>query len=192
MQTSGWDFAGLRTTPLDSGGLGLWGELLNNTGQPQIINTVSGTFYNDQGQVIASPESTSGVWPVDLTQPGERIPFKLTITNIQAAAHFELSVAATPGTATTRHDFQFTGLVESIQAGDYCLTGTLQNPDDELQNSLIIGLVLYDDQNKIVNFSSYNELYFAGVTGEQMLDFEICVPPPNQNVARYELRAWGQ
>ena len=79
-----------------------------------------------------------------------------------------------------------------MQADQYCLTGVLQNPGDELQSYLIIGLVLYDDQDNVINFTNFNELYFAGVTGEQILDFEICVPPPNQNVARYQLRAWGQ
>jgi len=46
---------------------------------------------------------------------------------------------------------------------------------------------LYDGQGNVVNFGDYGEF---GVDDDEV-DFEICINPPNQEVARYELRAWG-
>jgi hypothetical protein len=66
--------------------------------------------------------------------------------------------------------------------------GALQGPAETLQSYLVIVVVLYDAQNNIINFGDYYEPYLES---GRTLDFEICVGPPNQGVARYELRAWG-
>lgn len=190
MVQNGWKFTALRQTP-QANGLLLVGEVINHTGQPQTIKRLAGIFYNDRGQIIAGPDNVSDARPVDLVPPEGRLPFRLTVPGISSAANFELSVTAEPGRQAVRRDFQFVGLEPSIQAGDYCVTGQLQNPGSPLQNYLVIGLMLYDNQDNVINFSNYNELYFAGVSGNQLLDFEVCVPPPNQNVTRHEVRAWG-
>ena len=52
--------------------------------------------------------------------------------------------------------------------------------------------VAYDGQDNVVNFNDDFELDLQGVVGDQTLDFELCIDPPNQDVARHELRAWGE
>ena len=43
------------------------------------------------------------------------------------------------------------------EEGIYCVGGTLRNPGGELQVYLVVVVVLYDNQDRIVNFGDYNE-----------------------------------
>ena len=188
---SGWGFVGV-TPQTGAATLQLVGEFINQTGQPQQVNRLTGTFFDAQQQAIAGPDNTRDDRPVSLIAPGEQQPFRLTVPGLAAAADFALTVSAQPTTETTRRDFTFSGLESSIQAGDYCLTGVLQNPGDPLQQFLVIALLLYDDQGNLLNFSSFTEPYFSTVTGQLPLDFEICAAPLGQTVSRHELKAWGR
>jgi hypothetical protein len=60
-----------------------------------------------------------------------------------------------------------------------------------LQDYLVIVAILYDDQGNVINFNAHYQLSFSGLSGNETMDFENCVAPLDQSVARYELRAWG-
>jgi hypothetical protein len=112
----------------------------------------------------------------------------LVVDGIREAANYKLSIQAAPIDESPRQDLQFLNLTERSDQDMYCVQGTLQGPAVNLESYLVIVAVLYDGQNSVINFGDYYEPYLdAG----QNLDFEICVGPPNQGVARYELRAWG-
>ncbi|RMF04187.1 MAG: hypothetical protein D6768_03860, partial [Chloroflexi bacterium] len=153
---SGWQFSAVRQTAWPAGLL-LTGQLQNNTGGPQIIQRVVATFFDAQGQQIAGPDTVQHSVPLEIVPPGGSLPFKVTAPGIQTAEDFELAVEAAPGNLVPRQDFQFIGLEQSIQAGDYCLTGQMKNPGGALQNKLLITLLLYDEQEKLINFSTHNE-----------------------------------
>jgi hypothetical protein len=191
VSSPGWSLAGVRiNTDQFEEGLLLYGDLINSTEAPQALISITGTFYDDQGQVIADSESVLDYWPlVDALPAGGRMPFELTVDGIRDASNFTLSVEAEPSSESPRQDFQFSDLSQWTEEDLYCVEGVLQSPGDSLQNYLVIVVVLYDQQGNVINFGDYYEPYLAG---DQALDFDICVGPPNQEVAQYELRAWGQ
>jgi len=187
-----WSFAGVRVyNDQYEDSLLLYGELINNTQTPQALAFVTGIFYDEQGQVIADEESTYDYWPpVETIPAGGRLPFELTVDGIHQAANFSLSVEAEESNQTPRQDFVFSNLDARTEEEAYCVSGILQNPGPELSDYLVIMLILYDNQEQVINFGDYYDLFPEGAISE--LDFEICVDPPNQGVARYDLRAWGQ
>lgn len=190
--TSGWSFVGVRIyTDQYDDSLLLYGDLINNAGASQELWYLTGTFYDAQGQVIADEGSAYGYWPVEVIPPGGHVPFELIVEGIQSAAGFDLSVEAQPSSATPRQDFEFSDLYQLDEGYGYCIGGTLRNPGSKLQDYLTVVAVLYDGQDKVISFGEY----YADpeyVVGDQTEEFEVCVDPHDQDVARYELRAWGQ
>jgi hypothetical protein len=57
---------------------------------------------------------------------------------------------------------------------------------------LVIAAVLYNAQDKVINFGSYENYSSEAMAGNATQDFEVCADPLDQEVARYEVRAWGQ
>lgn len=103
-----------------------------------------------------------------------------------------MNVAYQPSRAIRRRDFEFSDLDSTNEEGDYCVGGRLRNPGNQLPSYLVMVSVLYDDQGDIINFDSCEAPAPEEVVGDAMFDFEVCVDTLTQNVARYELRAWGQ
>jgi hypothetical protein len=188
---TGWSFTGVRVYGQEDGLL-LYGELTNGTGAPQELEDVSGAFYDAQGQLIADKNSTFDYRPINIVPPGGAIPFELTVLVGQGTADYDLSVEAQPSGENARQDFEFKDVEQRSEDGNYCLQGKLRNSGDELHDYLVIAAILYDAQGNVVNFDYYEEYDPAGVKGDNPSSFDICVPPPNQDVANYELRAWGQ
>ncbi len=191
---TGWSFANVRVDRDHyDDGLLLFGNLVNDTGAAQEIRNVSGTFYDDQGQVIAGIDSTYAFWAGYVVPAGGgMLPFELFVDGIDQAASFDLGLRADPGREAPHQEFEFSELEQRDEEGDYCLTGTVQNLGRELGEYLVIALVLYDDEDKVINFGDYEEPDPGAVQGDQTLPFDICVSPPNQEVDRYELVAWGR
>jgi hypothetical protein len=190
---SAWSFAGLRLHPNpEDGNLLVFGDLINTTGFPQELQAIRGTFYDAQGQVIAGEDSVTAYWPVDEVPVDGHMPFELTVESIQSAATFDLRVEAQIINEAPRHDFEFPTAIQSDEGEGYCLTGTARNPGAPLQSSLTIVAVLFDSQEKVINFDSDEKTNIAGFEGGAGLSFRICIAPPNEDVARYELRAWGR
>jgi hypothetical protein len=184
----GWSFVNVQR--FDSGVV--YGEAVNDSGSSQQISHVTGTFYDSQGQVVAGTGDISDYWPIYIVPPGAVVPFKLSISGAPGVADLDLSVISQPSSDTPRQDFAFSDADASQGGGGYCVTGSLQNPGGSLQDYLTIVAVLYNAQGNVINFESYDEFFPEDVVGDQTLDFEVCVDPLNQEVARYELRAWGE
>ncbi len=192
-QTSGWSFAGVQayTGPYGDSLL-VHGDILNNTDIAQQLEHISGTLYDSGGQPIAAEDRMLDLWPIDVVLPGERVPFGLIVEGVQSSARLDLRVEAEPSSQTRRQDFEFTDLKQwTNQAGEYCVGGRIRNPGERLDHHLAILAVLYDTQDKIVNFGDEVEP-LPNIVGDQTLIFEICVQTLNQDVARYDLRAWGE
>jgi hypothetical protein len=107
-------------------------------------------------------------------------------------ASFELKIMAQASGQKPRQDFEFADLEASGDARDYCVAGRLQNQGRGLEKLLVIVAVLYDAAGNVINFDSYREPSPQAVLGEGALDFEVCVDPLGQEVADYDVRAWGQ
>jgi hypothetical protein len=168
------------------------GDIINNTDAAQQLEHISGTLYDAGGQLIADDESIADFWPIDVVPPGQRAAFRLIVEGVQSAAQFSLSVEAEPSGRPTRQDFEFLSPESWREEAEYCVAGRLRNPGGALQRNLLIVLVLYDDQDRVVNFGDYYESSPESLAGGQTLDFEVCADEFNQDIARYELRAWGE
>lgn len=169
----------------------VFGEAVNNTGQTQDIETITGQFYNAQGQLIAGEDDVEAAFPVSVVAPGWRVPFDLYVDNAQSADRFELSVVATPSPTILRSDFATSGLSAAMENTNYCVRGTLQNPGPRPQSSVTLVAVIYDAQNRVINYG-YSLRPASAVPENSSTEVKVCVPEPNANVASQTLTAWGR
>ncbi len=191
--TGGWSFVGVKSMyDPDWESLFLRGEAVNDTGSSQRISNIIGTFYDAGGQVVADRYDTDSYWPADVVPAGGLVPFEVEIYDVREVADFDLEVIAQATGERVREDFDVTNLEASDQSGEYCVTGELRNPGGGLRDYLVIAAVLYDDQDNVINFDSYDVWYPQEVTGDQGEDFEVCADPLDQEVADYVVRAWGR
>jgi len=191
--TEGWSFVNVQSLSYaGQGGVFVYGEAVNNTGASQQISYLTGTFYDAGGQEIAGPDDSSDYWPIYIVPPEGRVPFELSLYGVSGVADFDLQIVTQPSNQTLRQDFQFSDLDASSVYGSYCVEGELRNPGAALRDYLTIAAILYDAQGQVVSFDSYDEFFPEDVVGDQTLDVQVCVDPLGQQVARYELRAWGQ
>lgn len=188
---SGWTFAGVRSAT-GQDGLTVYGELVNDTASSQQISQVAGTFYDAQGQVVASPDEGYDFWPVEVVPPGGRMPFELDVYGLQDAADFDLAVISQPTGATPRQNFEFLGVTTSGSSGSYCVTGKLRNPGGKLSHYLVVSAALYNGEGKVINFDSLEVPTPGLLVGDKALSFNMCIETLGQTVADYEVQAWGQ
>jgi hypothetical protein len=192
-RTSGWSFASVRVNEGSGNGLLLYGEVINDTGSTQELHFISGTFYNDQGQIIANQNNTSDFAPVYQISSGVRVPFELAVNNIGSAARFDLWARSESSNGAPRRDnFEFLDVIARNENNLYCLTGSLANRGNTLNNYVDIVAILYDDRDSVISFDDSYQADVGGILGDTTLPFEICVNSGGGNVARYDLRAWGQ
>ena len=191
--TSGWSFVNMRMiSDTGSGGVIIYGDMLNNTGSSQQLSYVTGTFYDNQGRSFAGTNYTYDYWPVEVVPPGSKVPFELSVFNVPNVANYTLSVISQPTGQTPRQNFDFSDLSNYDDAGYYCVTGKARNSGGALADYLVVAAVLFNAQNQVINFDSYEEPDPDQVSGSQAAEFEICIDPYEQSIARYEVRAWGQ
>lgn len=136
-------------------------------------------------------EKTIDQWPVRVLPQGGQVPFGVVVPNVQGVADFNFEVQAEPGGDIPREDFEFVDVDPSAEGEEYCLNGRLRNPGDQLQAYLMVTAVLYDGQDQVIN---YNNAFKSGpkqIVGDETLEVALCVKSRQQEVARYELRAWG-
>lgn len=187
---AGWVFSGVQLSPNQGQDkLLVHGYLTNNTDTPQELALISGTFYDAQGQVLADGNTTD--WAIGAVSAGGRIPFKLIVPGLSSADNVDLQVKANPSNGAPREEFEFLDVNQLTEDGNYCVAGRLRNPGDSLQWYLVIVAVLSDSQDNVLDFGKYFEYYPTDLVGDQVRDFKVCVSPPDQEVADYELRAWG-
>ncbi len=191
--TAGWSFANVQAiADQDQEMVIVYGDMVNNTGSSQELSRVTGTFYDDQGQVIAGPDATDDRWPVQVVPPEGRMPFEVTVYEIQSVADFDLEVVSQPTGDTPRQDFEFFNLDTSSRTGAYCVVGRLRNPGGRLSHYLVIGAALYNNEDKVINFDSVEVPNPGLVVGDSTLGFSTCIETHNRDVVNYTLEAWGQ
>jgi hypothetical protein len=192
--TDDWSFVNESSNNAGQAGALVYGEAANNSGSAQQIVRLDATFYDSQGQVIAGTGDSTDYWPLYVVPAGARVPFKLLKYGVAGFASFDLNVVAQPTGLSPRQDFQFSDLDSYTYpwGNSYCVAGTLRNPGGQLQNSLTVVAILYNAQGQVIGFDSYDEFFPEDVVGDDTLDFEVCVDSPDQEVARYEVRAWGR
>lgn len=187
----GWVFSGVQAFPAEKlQGFMFFGELLNNTGSPQQLSNINATFFDVQGQAI-SYERAINQWPVREVSPGGRVPFGVIVPNIQGVTDYDFQVQSEPGGRIPREDFEFLEVNQTTEEEDYCVTGRLRNPGDQLKTYLMIAAILYDGEDRVINYNNAFQVSPTNVVGDQTTDIDICVDPRQHEVARYELRAWG-
>ncbi|MCB9078448.1 MAG: SH3 domain-containing protein [Anaerolineaceae bacterium] len=188
---AGWAFAGVRLYP-DDDNLLLYGSAINNTGSLQTIESITGAFYDKNGQTISDEEEVYTYWPVNDIPPGSSVPFELVAENLDDdVVDFKLSAEAEPGHEAPREDFQFADVKQWTEGDVYCVSGAVQDAGD-LNDYLIVAVILYDAQDNMVKFSDSGVFDAGDGIGEKNSPFEICIDPPNQDVTRYEVEAWGR
>lgn len=188
-----WSFAGVELYHDEfEAGLALYGDVINETGATQELSVIRATFYDGQGQVIGDAGSAVDYWPIDVIPAGARLPFGVLAPEVENTANFELKVEAQPGAQSPHQNFQVLGLAQQQAEFGYCLTGQVQNMGDPLQEYLIVMAVLYDSQNHVVKFGEYYAPDPTAVLGDQLEPFEICIDSVSREVARHEVRVWGE
>jgi hypothetical protein len=149
-------------------------------------------FYNSQGQFVADTLDAYDRIPTDIVPAGGRLPFELTLIYGEDIAHYTLSVSAESTTITPRQDFEFSNMTQSFQRDRFCASADFRNSGEDLTHSLEVAVVLFAGDDKVINVSDAEQPDLEEVAGGRRLNVQICVDPPNQNVARYEWRAWGR
>ncbi len=194
-EIAGWLFAGIRTHYSDSSqNLSMYGDVINNTGTSQRLAALAANFFDGQGQLITASgnKTTVDYWPGELIPAGERLPFKLTVFNIENVADFELSVEAQPVDQFVHHEFEFFDVTEGNKLGQHCMQGRLRNVGPPVQEVIVVG-ALYNDQDQMLQFGEYERSVSGIDLAAQPLEFEVCFNINNPAlIARRELRAWGQ
>lgn len=188
---SNWSFVNIRVdTDQYEDEVVLYGNIINDTNSYQELSYITGTFYDDQNQVIASDQDTYDYWVVEIVPPQGRVPFELTVSDIQKADKFDLIVEAEPSNEIPSPDFEFIDLQRTDEEYDYCLEGKLRNTGGDLDDYLVIVGVLYDQQDRVINFAE-GDFDIGALENGETDEFFICIDPLDQNVARHELQALG-
>lgn len=191
-----WTFSGVRGAfDTAQGYYRIVGEISNGGATTQQLAAISGQFFDAANQLIAGDAQVTDFWPQAIVPAGERVPFELRVSGIREAAAFTLSVESAETSLVTRSGFSLSGLASGREGERYCVSGELRNSGERLQESLVVVAILYTQRAEVVNFREYtlNQPYQVyNLFGEQALRFRICVPPPNTDADRYEVRAWGR
>lgn len=167
------------------------GEIVNTTTLYQQMVAVTGNFYGDQDQLVADDADVLDYLPQAVIPPNGRVPFDMLVPDLAGAARYEL-VAEAVESLTPIREFTPTNLTQSVEFDRYCVRGTVQNSGDRLDESLVVVVVLYDVQATVVNFGDFAPGSPFSIFGTRVLNFQVCVSPPNDNVARYEVRVLGR
>lgn len=187
-----WSFTGVRSdTTLYQNGMLVYGNLVNHSATAQEVERVSATFFDAQGNQIGQGNHIQAYWPGYSVPPGGGMPFQLLVNGLNGAANFDLNLGASLSSSTPRDDFEFSGVKQSYQNNSYCVDGYLRNSGSQLQEYLIVTAVLYDQRDNVINFQDEQVYNPARVVGDQKYHFKICVAPPYDDAARYDLQAWG-
>ncbi|GAB4441568.1 MAG: hypothetical protein Kow0031_23600 [Anaerolineae bacterium] len=188
-----WVFSGVNRRPSpDANGVLLVGQVMNNTGASQELTDINGTFYDAQGQVINLPGDTYAYWPGYVLPHGGSMPFELAVDGVASIANFDLGVTNQPSDKTPQQNFEFLNVTPQGRKDSYCLQGELRNPGSPFQDYLLIAAILFNNQDEVIGFGEYQEFGHTQIAGDRTARFEICVDQPGQDVARYELQAWGR
>jgi hypothetical protein len=189
---AGWTFEGVRVQ-VDAalGGLLIYGEAINNTAAPQRILGLLGTYYDAQGGAI-TPQESSDYWPIETVPPGWRMPFELTLIGPTAVDRVELQVTTEDSDEPLRTDLELSELAGAPSDDEYCVIGRARNLGQPLESYLMVAVVLYDSEERVINWGIGYQPAQDSLVGDETAAVSACAEHYNQVVARHELLAWGE
>lgn len=191
--TAGWETTNIQLVPQpDDDSLTVLGNLVNNTGSDQQVMVVTGTFFDAEEQALTGPYDLYDYWPVEIVPAEGQVPFELTGYGLTDATQIEVGVISQASGQTPRQDFALSDVNSDNEAGTYCLNGSLGNQGDALQDYLLVVGTLYNSQDQVINFDSDEASDPEEITVENTFDFEICLDTLGQDVARHEIKAFGE
>lgn len=139
-----------RTYIDDYGFYHLVGEIQNNLGVPITYAKIVATFYDSQGQVVATDFTYS---MIDILRPGEKSPFEIALldaSQIQKISSYKLSGSWLPARALPAKLVLKVGDSYLDEYGFFHLVGEVQNIGENTANYVKVTAAFYDKDNKIL------------------------------------------
>jgi len=180
----------LRQFKNDIGELTVTGELVNFTGSTQTLNTIGGEFFDESGTKIAGDDNISDYWLTDNIPPNGRLPFELTIDNIQTAADFSLTANAEPASGNVRTEFSVNITSQTREFEYYCLEGVV-TLDTSISDYLEIIATGYATDGTVISFN--DDYYEKSDISGSSVEFLVCLDdtdPPT--IDHHALQVWGE
>lgn len=159
----------------DDGSVHLTGELVNNTDQPVLINSLAGAVFNANGEIIISESYNVMIRYLD---PGDSGPFRVTITgpkdgtadltDYKIYIDAEVTNAVTPFNVTVSDAINY-----SDDYDDLHLVGQVVNNGDLTLNVYLVA-GLYDAEGNVIDAASLTLPFTALKPGEMSpYDFDF-------------------
>jgi len=187
----GWTFVGVRTV-IDYEDAVVVGELINNTKTPQQEVYVSGVFYNKNNQIIMDELETLSYVPVEIIPVGGRVPFELIVESSEPIYRLDLYALSEPSGNPPHQDFQFAQVSNwTSPTNMYCISGQVLNPNELLEDYLVVLATIYNDQGYVASFGEYSALLSVNANNPNS-PFELCIDPLEQTIVHHELKALGR
>ena len=186
-----WEFSNVTVNlKPDEGTAQLLGQITNTSNFAQKLSFITGTFYDAQGNPVAGEDFTVDYWPTNIVPPGEKLPFELIVLGVQDITNFDLRAEAQVVDNKMLQGFEFAALNSWQEEELFCLDGQIINSAGQIQQYLTIIAVVFDDQDHVTGFADY--YVEADQANTQPLSFDMCTELSQPNMARHELRAWGE
>ena len=164
----------------------------NNTGLPQTTLYESAQIYNLNHQLIDNGIDVLSHVPVDTIPPGGRVPFELAVESGQPIFRLNLFAMSEPASNPPRQNFDVSNVSQWIsKTNAYCLSGNITNPASPLEDYLVVMAVAYNDQNTVANFGEYSVSAPQTINDGGKSNFEMCLDPLGQNIARHQVSVVG-
>ncbi len=167
-----WSFAGVRVD-----GNRVYGMLTNTSGSTRelwFIAAGAATHYDS--------------WPIDYVDAGESIPFVLSGQSDGA----NLGAMGSAAKGIRHRGFEVSDLANQTDGDSYCVTGAITGPVDELEQYLVVALVLYDGDGRVINFADYDALDSDELAGGEPVPLLLCAGAQGKAVDHFDLKVWGR
>jgi hypothetical protein len=163
------------------------GEVVNALSGPIFRVTVVGTFFNANGQLVATQE---GYGFLAQTSPDQRNPFRIQVPNPgHDISRYELAVSYEEISIVTYQDIAVLSQEVRENAGQE-IAGEVQNDFDENLGSVVVAVALYDESGAVV------DVYQGTPNATQLAPGEVSayvVPvSPDQPFAGFGVQAQGK
>ncbi|MCB9136432.1 MAG: hypothetical protein H6636_13470 [Anaerolineales bacterium] len=151
----------------DDGSVHLTGELINNTDQPILINSLAGAVFNTNSELVLAESYNVMVRYLD---PGDTGPFRITITGPRAGtadlANFQLYFDAEVTDPIDPFNVTVSDAVNYIDDFDSLhLVGQVTNNGNQVLNIYLVA-GLYDEAGNVIDAASLTVPFSALKPGE--------------------------
>lgn len=165
----------------DDGSVHITGELVNNTDQPVLINSLAGAVFNAAGEIMISESYNVMIRYLD---PGDSGPFRITITGPDSGtadlATYQLYLDAEVTTAVDSFNLTVSDAINyTDDFDDLHLVGQITNDGDKILNVYLVA-GLYNAEGTVIDASSLTIPLSALKPGEfSPYDFDFWGPTNN-------------